>query len=562
MIPGKKYTPEELWRVARRRRWLILLPFVLITCATAIVSYSLPNRYRSETVILAVPQQIPRDYVQSTVTSNLGDRLLSINQQILSRTRLEQIVLELDLYAEQRRTSIMEDVIERMRTDDIDVKLGAVRQGGAPTVRVAYTGTDAKTTMRVTERLASFFIEENLRDRAAAAEGTNQFLEVQLREARNRLIDQEKRLEAYRQKNAGQLPSQLDANMQAAQSVQMQLQTLAQSISQDSDRRLMLERMLAETEALTPSTLSVTPAPGDGHVDAASATALTPTQQLELARQQLRALELRLKPAHPDLARAKRAIAELERKVETEAVQQALSPGSNTEIPLGASPQEYQRQIRIRELQAERQAVARRIGLKETEERRLRQALAGYQARIAAIPERETELVELTRDYETFQRIYTNLLAKAESAKTAADLERRQIGEQFKVLDPARLPERPVSPDRLYINSIGALAGLGFGLGLVLLLEYLDRSLRTETDVLQALELPVLALVPRMVGVVERQRKRRRKRAVRFVVATVVLAVAGGAFGAWRFGLADRWVSGINEQISVVTSTLSQLKTD
>src|SRR5512145_2621099 len=166
MIPGKRYTPEALWRIVRRRKWVILAPFVLIAAGTAVVAHNLPNRYRSETLILAVPQQVPKDYVQSTVTARLEDRLLAINQQILSRTRLEQIVLEFDLYAEERTTSIMEDVIEQMRTHDITVNVGAGRQGSAPTVRVSYSGTDARTVMRVTERLASFFIEENLRDRA------------------------------------------------------------------------------------------------------------------------------------------------------------------------------------------------------------------------------------------------------------------------------------------------------------------------------------------------------------------------------------------------------------
>jgi polysaccharide chain length determinant protein (PEP-CTERM system associated) len=559
LIPGKTYTPEELWRIAKRRKWAVLVPLALAAAGTAIVSYYLPNRYRSETVIRAVPQQVPKDYVQSMVTSGLQDRLLSINQQILSRTRLEQIILEFNLYAETRKTSIMEDVIERMRTRDIAVKLEA---GQSPTVRVSYTGDDARTAMKVTERLASFFIEENLRDRAAVAEGTNQFLEVQLKEARNRLIEQEKRLEAYRQKNAGQLPSQLDANMQAVQSIQMQLQALAQSIIQDGDRRLMLERLLSEVEAMTPFNGTSAPVPVDDQADTAAMAALPAAQQLEFARAQLRALELRLKPAHPDLTRARKAIAELERKAEAEALQQALSPVSGSAAPTGLSPQEFQRRSRVQDMQAERTSLLRRIAAKEAEEKRLRQVLAGYQTKIASMPERETELVELTRDYDTFQRIYTNLLAKSESAKAGADLERRQIGEQFTVLDPARVPERPISPNRPYINGSGALSGLVLGLGLVVLLEYLDRSLRTENDVLDALALPVLALVPRMQSVVERQRRRRRRRVVKFAVATVVLAIVGGAFGAWRLGLVERWAPEVGEQISVLSGTLSQLRAD
>ena len=220
MIPGKRYTPEMVLHLLWRRRWVVVMPFVLIAGVTAAVSHSLPNRYRSETTILVVPQRIPEDYVQPTISIRLEDRLASINQQILSRTRLEQIVREFDLYAKERTWMIMEDVIEQMRTRDINVQLSPERrQNSSPAFSISYTGDDARTVMRVTERLASLFIEENLRDRTALAEGTNQFLEAQLSDARTRLIEQEKRLEAYRQRHAGELPSQLSTNMQAIQNL-------------------------------------------------------------------------------------------------------------------------------------------------------------------------------------------------------------------------------------------------------------------------------------------------------------------------------------------------------
>jgi uncharacterized protein involved in exopolysaccharide biosynthesis len=252
MIPGRRYTPEVVLRILWRRRWVIVLPFVFIAGATAAVSHSLPNRYRSETTILVVPQRIPADYVQPTISVRLEDRLASINQQILSRTRLEQIVREYDLYAQERTSMIMEDVIERMRSRDINIQLSSDRrQNSSPAFSISYTGGEARTVMRVTERLASLFIEENLRDRTALAEGTNQFLEAQLSDARTRLIEQEKRLEAYRQRHAGELPSQLSTNMQAIQNLQLQIQSITQSICQDRDRSLMLDRQLAEASSAT-----------------------------------------------------------------------------------------------------------------------------------------------------------------------------------------------------------------------------------------------------------------------------------------------------------------------
>jgi polysaccharide chain length determinant protein (PEP-CTERM system associated) len=515
MIPGKSYTPEVLWRAIWRRKWLVLVPFVLTSVTTVAVTRRLPNRFRSETLVLVVPQQIPESYVQPTVRVRLEDRLAAFNQQILSRTRLEQIVREFDLYASERKTQLMEDVIERMRTHDITVQTTSTRQtSAAPTFRISYSGRDPRTVMKVTERLASLFIEESLRDRSALAEGTNQFLETELQEARTRLIEQEKRLEAYRRQHSGELPSELNSNMQAIQNIQLQLQNLSQSLTQDKDRRQMVDRMFSEAEALppivAPSTSVLTGQPESG-----PASAVPTAQQLEAARAQLRALELRLKPTHPDIARVKRLVARLEEKAEAEALEQPLSPTES--VPVSTNPQELQRQARIRDLAAERDALPRRIAAKEAQEVKLRETLASYQARIAAVPARETELVELTRDYETLRQVYTSLLAKNENARASTNLEERQMGEQFKLLEPARLPERPISPNRPQIYTMGALGGLAIGLGLALFLDYRDRSFRTEAELIHAFALPVLALVPTMAGGVDRQS---RRRSVRVAVAT------------------------------------------
>ena len=171
MIPGKQYTPEILLDVLSRRKWLIVIPTVTLALATAVVTYYLPNKYQSDTLILVVPQRVPESYVRSTVTTRIETRLQSISQQILSRTRLERIIQDFNLYADRRKTDIMEDIVEAMRKD---IKVDIVK-GDA--FRVTFTGDDPRTTMRVTERLASFFIDESLRDREVLADGTNQFLE-------------------------------------------------------------------------------------------------------------------------------------------------------------------------------------------------------------------------------------------------------------------------------------------------------------------------------------------------------------------------------------------------
>ena len=215
-----------------------------IALATVVVAHYLPNRYRSETVILVVPQQVPESYVRSTITTKIEDRLQSISQQILSRTRLERIIQDFNLYERERQVGIMEDVVERMRSRDIKVE---TLKGDA--FRIAFIGDNPVTVMRVTDRLASHFIDENLRDREILAQGTSQFLTVQLEEARRRLIEQEQKLEVYRLQHSGELPSQAAGNLQQVQNLQVQVQNVVESLNRDVDRKLIIERALADQHA-------------------------------------------------------------------------------------------------------------------------------------------------------------------------------------------------------------------------------------------------------------------------------------------------------------------------
>jgi polysaccharide chain length determinant protein (PEP-CTERM system associated) len=482
VLPGRTYAIEDFAGMAWRRKWALLIPLAAISAGTAVVAHYLPNKYRSETVILVVPQQVPETYVQATVTSRIEDRLQSISQQILSRTRLERIIRDFDLYAEERRTGIMEDVVEGMRTKDIKVD---VLKGDA--FRIAYVGKQPQTVMKVTERLASLFIEENLRDRELLAEGTNQFLTIQLDDARRRLIEQEKKLEEYRSRHSGELPSQAPANLQQIQNIQMQVQALVESLNRDVDRRLLVERELADLAA----------------VEAQLATSTTPESdlaqlpaalRLSSARKALSQMELRLTAEHPDIVRMRRVVAGLEQSVASEELAAPLSEEA-------AAAAQTQPANRLAVLRSELESLDDRVARKHAEEGRLRKLAAAYQSRLEAIPSRETELAELMRDYSTLQSIYADLLGKNEQSKIAANLERRQIGEQFKVLDAARPAERPFSPDRTKINLLGGLGGLLLGLALAVLLEYRDSSFRSEEDVTQVLDLAVLAQIPRIVMV-------------------------------------------------------------
>jgi polysaccharide chain length determinant protein (PEP-CTERM system associated) len=512
VIPGKKYSPEDFLRVLMVRKWLAIVPFIVVALSTAILVYFLPDRYRSWATIQVSPPSVPAELVKTQRKATLSSRLNEMRNKILSSTRLEALITEFNLYPEERRTEMMEDVIERMRNRDIGVQ---VVRGGA--FMVWFEAEDRATAMRVTTKLAQLFIDESLRDREVSAQGTSQFIDSQLEETRERLKDHEKKLEDYRRAHAGELPSQLTSNLTAASNTQMALQSLNESLSRDRDRLQAAERELNDLTAAQESVA------GSPIVDNAEGGG-TVSQQLENARRQLRAMELRLKPEHPDIVRAKRVIADLEQKAEAESLQTPVSVA-------GRSPAERTRQSRMKELRTNVESLRTQIASNEQDADRLRATLAKYQARAEAAPSRETELIELNRDYEVLRQLYADLLRKSQDSQMAAALETRQIGEQFRLLEAARAPERPVSPNRPQYNLMGLIGGIALGLAFVALAEYRDTTFKTDDDILTALSLPVLATIPNMVT--RHERRLRRRRRVMVSMTAVLVALVAAATAVW-----------------------------
>ncbi|HEV8396206.1 MAG TPA: XrtA system polysaccharide chain length determinant [Vicinamibacterales bacterium] len=536
MLPGKKYTPDDYVRIAWRRRWYIAIPAVVIASATAVVSVFLPNWYRASTSILIIPQRVPENFVRPTVTADLNERLNMITQQILSRTRLERIVQEFNLYERERRRMIMEDVIEQMRRDiNVNVARPRSRREEVNSFSVSFDANDARTAMRVTERIASLFVQENLEDRELLADQTDQFLKGQLEEARRRLVDQERKLQEFRQHNNGRLPDQVASNLQLLQGAQTRLQSIVESSNKDRDRLFALDKTLSEMPPITSAAVVPGNAPRRGSEPAAAGTA---SQQLDTARAELRALQLRLKPEHPDIGRAKRVIAELEKKADEEALQQPLS-AVTAPVPVVVDRAAQQRAEQMR---TEMTEIRQRLESEKREAARLQETIGELTGRVQSGPGLQSQLTELMRDYDTLQEGYTALLRKSEESKIAVNLERRQIGEQFKIIDGARLPEKPISPDRFRINMFGILGGLALGLGLVTFLEYRDTSFKSDDDVMTTLALPVLAVIPVMTNAGERRQARRRKLLLAASASVTCMLLAAAVMVVWNYRLLDRFL--------------------
>jgi len=518
-VVGRTHTLDEIVGLVVHRRWLILVPFALGVAAAPLLARFAPERYRSEALILVIPQRVPDSYVKATVSETVEQRLPALTDQILSRSRLEQIIQEMDLYKAERSRDVMENVVETMRHD---ISTSAVGKD-VNSFRVSYVSLNPETARKVTERLASLYIDQNTRDRASQSASTSQFLGTQLEEAKRRLIEQEKKLEAYRRSHAGQLPSQLQGNLQAIQNANLQLQSLNESTNRAQERRLLIERQIADTQA-------VPLPPGPPLATSDVQTSLTTAQQLDLARARLASLLQRYTPDHPEVVSLQRTIGELVVRLESE------TPTSTTAVvpekPITVA--EATQRKKVLDLQAELAVIDHQLTGNRAEEAHLKKTIADYQAKVDIVPTRESELVELTRDYSTLQTAYASLLMKREDSVIAANLEQRQIGEQFKLLDTASLPEKPYNQSqRLTMMASGAASGLVLGLLVVGLLEYRDSSFKREEEVLKALSVPVLALIPVMKSAREIRAATRRGRAID-IAGTAVLLTAGVVLVLWR----------------------------
>jgi len=345
-------------------------------------------------------------------------------------------------------------------------------------------------------------------------------------QARTRLVAQERKLEEFRQRHGKSLPTQMPGNLQALQSLQMQVQATVDSIARDRDRRQLLDRLyraaLAEPTPRSATGRSDSSTPGAG---------LTIQQQLAAAREQLESLQLKYTADHPDVGRAKRLIAELEPKAAAEAAAAKATAATMTD---SASVQDPRQRENLRQMQAEMESLERQIAYKESEERRLRGAVTDYQSRVDAVPGLESEWSVLTRDYDTQQAEYKDLLTKSGNAGLAAELEKQKIGETFRIVDAASVPVHPIPSARGRINAMGAALGLAIGVLIVLLLELKDASFRSDADVMEFLNLPVLASVPFTETAAERGQ---RLRTVRLMAGAGVAAVFVMAYVTWTMKL-------------------------
>ena len=498
------------------RKWWLILAFVLGTTCAAVYGNWLPPLYRASTLILVEPQHISTAYVSSTVTSTVQERLSTISQQILSRTNLERIILQFHLYQRHSTTGSrstasgtaqrylrellgprimqvisrfvpsfdysvppMEVLVDRMR-QEIEVKV----MGGNNAFSITYVGADPLIVMKVTNILASLFIDENLRLREQQAEGTSEFLATEHAEAKKELEKQERALKEFKEKHMGALPEQMTANLRTLDRLQVELQTINDALKNTEDRKILYQAQLTDLERqiarLQPGT---TPDTGT--------TSLI--LRMESLKEELARLQAQYKENYPDIGLLKKQIRELEAQlVRGEAVEHvAHSSATSSLTPIGPVFT-TQRQA----INAQLQAINAEISALRTKQSRTAALIKDYEHKVEITFANEQLLLDLSRDYDMSRQNYQALLQKRLNAQISENLEKRQKAEQFRIVDPAKVPEKPVKPDRVKIVLLGSLLSLGVGGGLIVLRDFLKPSYRRPEDLQESVPLPVLATIP------------------------------------------------------------------
>jgi succinoglycan biosynthesis transport protein ExoP len=521
---------DKFLRVGLRRRWWVLATACTVTLIASLGSFVLPSQYRSEATILVEQQQIPERYVTPNITSDLNQALEAMTQDVLSRPRLLQIISEFDLYPDRRERLAPEEIAQLMRQNiEIEPLAKTLTRGEVNAFKISFTGDTARTTQLVASRLTSLFIEENLKTREQQATGTTNFLQGQLSAAEAQLQETGHRLRDFKMQHLGELPEQQQGNLGILAGLHAQLQNTMGSLSRAQEQQVYLESMLTQYRRLA--------AIGGGSAPGVPGLSVLDNAERELTRlkSEKTALQARYSANHPEVRRNAREIAETEALLEhLKKAPKADDPGTGpVSSPTRASDANDATLAPIISQLEGNRALIKNATL---EEKRLEAQIAEYQRRLNLTPVREQQLAELLRDYDLAQKNYADLEGKRTQSELATKLEKNQQGRQFRIVDPANLPAKPITPDRPKIGLLGAFLGLGLGVALAGFVEVRDSSFRSEGEVSQHFTLPLVVGIPRLFTPAE-ERRRTRTRILEWVAGSLLfLAALAAEFVVYRRG--------------------------
>lgn len=485
------YTLHDYKRLLLRRKWTIISLTLATALMVSVAVYFYPDYFTAKTMVQVDPGKVPESYVKSTATISAAERLALQQQQILSNTKLSQVVDELGLYANLRKTTTQDQVLLQMRKDIVVEPVtfnNPARDLEAFTI--SFTSRNPSTAAQVANKLASLFIEENLRSRQDQVMGTAEFFDRELEQAKRELAEKTQRMEALKARYYAELPESQNAHVQAIGSLQLELRAEMDAISQAQQQKVILQSLLADT----PQVVDL-----DSVATSGGSSGLQ--EQLSRVQNDLDQLRSRYGPEYPDVVKKTAEIESLQKQIK----QQEKSGASGAVSAPAPAPARHNPVIES-QIEALDQDVKKHEG-RETE---LKSQIEYYQSKLEGSPAVAQQMAVDTRDYQNAEDHYNHLQERKFSADISSDVETRQKGERFVVLEPAQPPARPSQPNRPLLDGLGLLAGLLISLFAVLVFEVMDTTIKTEREVTERLSVPIFGEIPWMVTQVGKRRSRLR----------------------------------------------------
>jgi polysaccharide chain length determinant protein (PEP-CTERM system associated) len=486
MITNRELTLDDYLAMLRRRVWILLIPALLAPILGWLVSFAFPAKYTSQALVLVEGQKVPTSMVEPVVTEDLTERIATLQQQVLSQSRLQPMLDRLKLSKSGRSE---DDMIESIRTnmtvEPVVTDLSQIGSGGAkkknqspvPGFYVQFTAPNAREAQQICNELTSLLLEENLKSRQDVARGTGDLLSRGLDDAKGTLDDLDAKLAAFKKQYVGQLPGDEENNFKILTGLNAQLDSNTQTLNRAQQDKSYTESLLAQQVAAWKSSQS-------------ASNPQTLEKQLSDLQSQLVDLQARYTNDHPDVIKVKADIAAVQKKLAEANTPGAGGADATSEKASANEPSE------IRQLRLQIHQYSDMIAGATRDQKRLQQEIGQYQGRVALSPAVEEQYKLLARNYDNAQKNYQDLLANKSKSDLTLKMEQQQQGEQMHLLNPANLPDAPSFPNRLLFAGGGFGAGLVLGLCIALWLELRDNSIRTEADAEAALDLPLLVAVP------------------------------------------------------------------
>jgi len=477
MLGHRTLTVEDYITVLKRRWWILAIPALIFPIVGVGITFFLTPRYTSQTLVLINQQKVPETIVKPVVTEDLNSRLASMREQIMSRASLEPIIKQYNLY-EALHNDMDARIAQARKNIDIQPIQSEIRSNGLPGFKIFFTAGDPQTAQQVCAQITSLFTSANLQNRTESVRGTTSFLQEQLEQQKAKLDEQDQKLAAFKRQYVGMLPEDTGTNMGILTTLNSRLDSITQQLQTLQQNKTVAESMLAQqlqAFAAAPSGTSVQ-APGAAE------------HELETLMAQETELSMHYTDEYPALKRVRSRIAELQKQIDR-AANAPPAPVKVDKTPGRLEP------ASIQQLRTQIKLIDSTIAAKHRDQEQIDAQIRGYQGKVQASPQIEEQEKELTRDYQTTLDAYNSLKTSLDQSKMAGDLEMRQQGETFNLLDAANLPESPTFPNRAVFGGAGFAGGLVLGLLIIAFLEYKDTALRSERDIWAFTQLPTLAVI-------------------------------------------------------------------